>query len=63
MPASVRRLRSWHPVAACRFRPPTPEDDDVIDPYGRSWQTYERSAAQLVPALDEVVRVLRVATR
>jgi protein-tyrosine phosphatase len=39
-----------------------PEDDDVIDPYGRSWQTYELSAAQLTPALQQVVRVLRVAT-
>lgn len=39
-----------------------PEDDDVIDPYGRSWQTYELSAAQLTPALDEVVRVLKAAT-
>jgi protein-tyrosine phosphatase len=36
-------------------------DDDVIDPFRRSWDTYERSAAQLVPALDEVVRVLRIA--
>lgn len=38
-----------------------PEDDDVIDPYGRSWQTYELSAAQLTPALVEVVRVLNAA--
>ena len=41
--------------------PETPEDDDVIDPYGRSWQTYELSARQLVPALNEVVRVLKAA--
>jgi protein-tyrosine phosphatase len=40
-----------------------PEDDDVIDPYGRSWQTYELSAAQLTPALEQVVRVLQSATR
>ena len=39
----------------------TPEDDDVIDPYGRSWKTYELSATQLTPALDEVVRVLKAA--
>lgn len=36
-------------------------DDDVIDPYRRSTETYERSAAQLVPALDAVARALRVA--
>jgi protein-tyrosine phosphatase len=41
--------------------PADPSDDDVVDPYGRSWQTYELSAAQLVPAVDEVVRVLRLA--
>lgn len=35
------------------------EDDDVIDPYRRSRETYERSAAQLVPAVEEVARVLR----
>lgn len=38
-----------------------PQDDDVIDPYGRSWQTYELSAAQLTPALEQVVRVLTAA--
>ena len=38
-----------------------PEDDDVIDPYGRSWQTYELSATQMTPALNEVVRVLTAA--
>jgi len=40
--------------------PLDPADDDVIDPYRRSWATYERSAAQLVPAVHEVVRVLRL---
>ncbi|BDV29788.1 low molecular weight phosphatase family protein [Microbacterium terricola] len=38
-----------------------PADDDVIDPYGRSWKTYQVSASQLDPALDEVVRVVRLA--
>ncbi len=37
------------------------EDDDVIDPYRRSRATYERSAGQLIPAVDEVARVLRAA--
>lgn len=41
--------------------PATTDDDDVIDPYRRSDATYERSAAQLVPAAEEVARVLRIA--
>lgn len=41
--------------------PADPADDDVIDPYRRSWETYELSASQLLPAIDEVARVVRVA--
>ena len=41
--------------------PASPDDDDVVDPYRRSWNTYQASGAQLAPALDEVVRVVRVA--
>lgn len=59
------RLRSAvAAVAAHRgvsLPPATPEDDDVIDPYRRSWQTYELSGQQLVPAIDQVVRVVRLA--
>jgi len=40
--------------------PAPAEDDDIIDPYRRSRETYEKSARQLVPAVDEVARVLRV---
>jgi len=57
------RLTAGH-IAAMRgeAEPPTDaSDDDIVDPYRRSWQTYELSAAQLVPAVDEVVRVLRAA--
>lgn len=39
----------------------TPDDDDVIDPYGRSWQTYQLSASQLAPAIDQVVRAVSLA--
>lgn len=39
--------------------PADPADDDVIDPYRRSWETYQLSAAQLLPAVGEIVRVLR----
>lgn len=41
--------------------PADPGDDDVVDPYRRSWNTYQRSAGQLAPAIDEVVRVVRLA--
>ncbi|WP_336641745.1 arsenate reductase/protein-tyrosine-phosphatase family protein [Microbacterium sp. USHLN272] len=39
--------------------PPSEQDDDVIDPYRREPEIYEESARQLVPAVDEVARVLR----
>ena len=40
--------------------PAAPEDDDVVDPYGRSRTTYSRSADQLDPALLALERVLRL---
>ncbi|WP_435743090.1 low molecular weight phosphatase family protein [Microbacterium sp. PMB16] len=41
--------------------PATADEDDVVDPYRRSRETYARSAGQLVPALDEVERIVRAA--
>lgn len=38
-----------------------PADDDVVDPYRRSWQTYQLSSQQLTPAVAEVVRAVRLA--
>ncbi|WP_417508025.1 low molecular weight phosphatase family protein [Microbacterium sp.] len=38
-----------------------PENDDVIDPYRRSRETYELSASQLAPAIDDVERIVRAA--
>jgi len=38
-----------------------PVHDDVIDPYRRSRETYEKSAAALEPAVGHVVRVVRAA--
>lgn len=35
-------------------------DDDVVDPYGRSAETYRLTAAQLAPAVDEVSRMIRL---
>lgn len=43
--------------------PERPEDDDVIDPYRQSQAVYDAQAAQLVPAVEEVARFVRVATR
>lgn len=38
-----------------------PADDDVVDPYRRSWDTYQLSAQQLLPGIDAVARVIRAA--
>jgi len=47
-------------VADRRGTSPAAEgDEDVIDPYRRSFEVYEESAAQLLPALDQVERVVR----
>ncbi|WP_253247346.1 arsenate reductase/protein-tyrosine-phosphatase family protein [Microbacterium sp. LEMMJ01] len=43
--------------------PAPPADDDVVDPYRRSRETYALSGAQLTPALDEVERIVRAALR
>ncbi len=37
------------------------DEDDVIDPYRQSADVYEQSARELIPALDEVERVVRLA--
>lgn len=55
---AVARVGSMRGMA----EPPAhPGDDDVVDPYRRSWQDYELCAAQLIPAINEVTRVARVA--
>ena len=41
--------------------PALPDEDDIIDPYRRSRETYELSASQLTPALDDVERIVRAA--
>jgi protein-tyrosine phosphatase len=41
--------------------PASPDEDDVVDPYRRSWQTYQLSASQLTPAIDQVVRAVGLA--
>jgi protein-tyrosine phosphatase len=42
-----------------RVDPPAhASDDDVVDPFRRPWKTYELSAAQIDPAVDQVVRVI-----
>lgn len=51
---AVAALRGLLPALA------DPADDDVVDPYGRPWEVYQLSAAQMLPAVDEVVRVVRL---
>lgn len=41
--------------------PADPVDDDVVDPFRRSWETYELSAVQMKPGIAQVSRVLRAA--
>ena len=43
--------------------PASPDDDDVVDPYRRSRNTYERSASQILSALPAVERLARLALR
>ncbi|WP_312678558.1 low molecular weight phosphatase family protein [Microbacterium sp.] len=60
------RLRAASALVAGRrglvAAPSDPADDDVIDPYRRDWDVYLTSARQLVPALDQVERVVRLST-
>lgn len=59
-PARLRAVVSA--VGAQRgLTPANGEDDDVIDPYRRSRTTYELSASQLAPAVEEVERIIRAA--
>lgn len=37
------------------------DDDDVVDPYRQPWEVYVESAEQLLPSLDRVERVVRLA--
>lgn len=64
-PDVAARLRaSVAIVAGQRGMAPPPTDltlDDVVDPYRRSWQTYEQSAAELLPAIDQIARVVSIA--
>lgn len=41
--------------------PASPEEDDVVDPYGRSTATYERSADEMAPGIAAVERIVRIA--
>lgn len=62
-PEAGARLRALARLVAGQRAsvPPAPDHDDVIDPYRRSQQTYDLSAAQLVPAVGEAARVIRAA--
>jgi protein-tyrosine phosphatase len=55
------RLRELVTLARARrgFVPPAVEgEDDVIDPYGRSAQTYAATTRQIVPAVEHLVEAI-----
>ncbi len=41
--------------------PADPSADDIIDPYRRSWDTYQLMGSQLAPPIEQIVRVVRLA--
>lgn len=41
--------------------PSDPLDDDVVDPFRQPWEVYQQSAAQLLPAIEAVVGVVKAA--
>lgn len=61
--STVERLRTGVVcVALGRGMTPPPErleDDDVVDPYGHDLNVYERSADELVPAINSTASILR----
>ena len=61
--SSAARLRAAAAIVAAQRGLVPPADDDVVDPYRRSWEVYRTSADQLLPALEQVERVVRLAAR
>ncbi|MCI9858200.1 low molecular weight phosphatase family protein [Microbacterium proteolyticum] len=63
--APVRGFTSAIAAVASRrgitFAPKDLDEEDVVDPFGRSVQTYERALDQLEPGLVAVERVVRLA--
>lgn len=51
----IAQMRGTVPPAAAV------EDDDVVDPYRRSNDVYEQSAAQILPAVSAIVGLIRAA--
>lgn len=61
-PARLRALLGRLTSVRGEVDPPAdPTTDDVVDPYRRPWEVYEQMAAELMPALGEVVRILDIA--
>lgn len=60
--ARVRAVLALLAVRRGETPPPAdPADADVVDPYGQPWEVYQRSAAQMLPGIEAVVRVMRAA--
>lgn len=58
----AERFAALVPLATARrgmVRAASPEDDDVVDPFGRPQTVYLEAFGQLRPAVDAIVRVVR----
>ncbi|ROR73335.1 low molecular weight phosphatase family protein [Bogoriella caseilytica] len=53
---AARRLGALVPRAARHRAPVQPELDDVVDPYQRAEQVYEKSFGQILPAVRTIAR-------
>jgi protein-tyrosine phosphatase len=62
--SEAERLRAVVPILAGQRgytpAPPDPDDDDVVDPYRRSQDVYDLSAAQISDAVDRIAFVIEV---
>jgi protein-tyrosine phosphatase len=60
--AAVRAFRDAIPIISSQRgyagRPAVPEDDDVIDPYGRYQAVYIRSGREISEAVDKITSVI-----
>jgi protein-tyrosine phosphatase len=60
--AAVRVFRDAIPIISSQRgyagRPATPDDDDVIDPYGREQAVYNRSGREISVAVEQITTVI-----
>jgi protein-tyrosine phosphatase len=60
--AAVRVFRDAIPIISSQRgyagRPAVPEDDDVIDPYGRDQAVYNRSGREISEAVEKITTIV-----